>query len=240
MKMTCLVVDDEPLARRVLEKYIAEVPSLTLGHACGSAMEAAAYLHEHRVDVIFLDIKMPRLSGLDFLKTLVDPPQIIITTAYSEFALEGYEYSVVDYLLKPIPFERFLKAVNKISVRLDRKHPPVRPPGQAKDDFIFIKSGQKSFQIQFADIERIQGWGNYVKIFAGEHARLAPMTMKAIERLLPADQFLRCHKSHIVNRERIESIGDNRITLAGIKIPIGRVFKQRVNEFLDRFDPSRS
>ena len=190
--------------------------------------------------MIFLDIKMPRLSGLDFLKTLAAPPQVIITTAYSEYALEGYEYSVVDYLLKPIPFERFLKAVNKLSARLNTGAKSRADSEPGRNEFIFIRSGQKSFQVRFNDINRIQGWGNYVKIFAGTRAFLAPMTMKAVERLLPSERFIRCHKSHIVNRDRIESIGDNRIALAGMKIPIGRAYKQKVEEFLDRFDPLRS
>ena len=114
MKIKCLVVDDEPLARRILEKHIGSIPSLELVKQCSNAMDAAAYLHTKTVDVMFLDIKMPELSGLDLLKTLPNPPHVIITTAYSEFALEGYEYSITDYLLKPISFERFLKAVNKI------------------------------------------------------------------------------------------------------------------------------
>jgi DNA-binding LytR/AlgR family response regulator len=240
MTLACMVVDDEPLARRVLAKHIAEVPSLSLVKECAGAAEAAAYIHTHRVDVIFLDIKMPRLSGLDFLKTLTDPPQIIITTAFSEYAIEGYEYSVVDYLLKPIPFDRFLKAVNKLSVRLNTGEKPRAESDTGRSNFIFIRSGQKSFQVRFDDIDRIQGWGNYVKIFTGTRAFLAPMTMKAVERLLPAERFLRCHKSHIVNRDRIESIGDNRIALAGIKIPVGRAYKQKVDDFLDRFDATRS
>jgi len=238
VKIECLVVDDEPLARRVLERFIDAVPSLRLGKSCGSAAEAAAYMMDHRVDALFLDIKMPQMNGLEFLKTLGRTPQVILTTAYAEFALEGYEYAVVDYLLKPISFQRFLKAVNRLKPGpADTGHRTAG--GSVEDGILFIKSDKVHHRIRILDIMVVQGWGNYVKIFTDTRTVLAARTLKSMVALLPADRFIRCHKSFIVNLSRCETIEEGRITIADRQIPVGRRYRMRVRDTLDRLDHAR-
>ena len=156
MKIKCIIIDDEPLAQRVLEKYISSLPSLELVKKCDNALEAMSFLHHNNIDIMFLDIKMPELTGIDMLKTLANPPAVIMTTAYSEYALEGYEYSVIDYLLKPFSFERFLKAVNKViskqSVNLLKEE---HNDEVIVDDFIFIRADKIDHKIMYSDINYI-------------------------------------------------------------------------------------
>ena len=229
-----MVVEDEPLAQRVLEKYITSMPSLELVKICSNALDASAYLLAHQIDVIFLDIKMPELSGVEFLKTLSHPPQVILTTAYSEYALEGYEYSVVDYLLKPISFQRFLKAVNKIKIPETDK---AKPPGtnKPKDDFVFLKVDQSHLKIRYQDIHYIQGYGNYVKIFMPERKILISETLTHLENILPEERFVRIHKSYIVAIHGIEKIAENKITVQDTLLPIGRAYKLKLNNIIRKF-----
>jgi len=207
MKIRCLIVDDEPLAQRVIEKYISSLPSLELACKCNNALDAAAFLHSNTVDVIFLDIKMPELTGLEFLKTLTKPPKVILTTAFSEYALEGYEYSVVDYLLKPISFERFLKAVNKITGQMESKQEPAAAESQNnKSDFIFLREDKIDHKVLFSDILYVEGCGNFVKVFANRKMIMVAETMTHIEEKLPGNIFLRVHKSFIVSIRKISKI----------------------------------
>ena len=236
MKIKCLIVDDEPLARRVLEKHISALPSLELVKACSSAMEAAAYLHEHPVDVMFLDIKMPELTGLDFLKTLSDPPHVILTTAYSEYALEGYEYSVVDYLLKPISFERFLKAVNRVSERIEKKLAPEKRVDSKKDDeFIFLRADKIEHKVMFSDIRYIEGCGNFVKVYVKSKMILVAETMATISERLPEDVFVRVHKSYVVSVRKIDCIEGNLIKIGEKVIPIGKTYKRDVERVIRKY-----
>lgn len=235
MKLKCLVIDDEPLARRILERYIDAMPSLELSQACSNALEASAFLLEHDIDVMFLDIKMPELTGVDFLKTLNHPPQVIITTAYSEYALEGYEYSVVDYLLKPIAFERFVKAVNKLKPP-ENKTPKTTREQKPKDNFIFVKTDQAHLKIKYQEIDYLQGYGNYVKIFTVDRKILISDTLTRLERILPGELFTRIHKSYIVSITKIERITDNRVTIKDTVIPIGRMYKSKVNDIIKKFE----
>ena len=235
MKIKCLVVDDEPLAQRVLEKYISSLRSLELVKKCHNALEASSYLHQYPVDVMFLDIKMPELSGMEFLKTLTHSPQVIITTAYSEFALEGYEYSVVDYLLKPISFERFLKAVNKLEKK-HFKHEKIKTiSGPITEDFIFFKSDQTHHKIKYRDILYIQAYGNYARVFIRDRVILVSETMTHLEQTLPAELFIRTHKSFIVAIPQIDKIIENKIRINDITIPIGRAYKLKVNDILKKY-----
>ena len=236
MKIRCLIVDDEPLARRVLEKYIDTLPSLELVKQCSNAMEAAAYLHTHSVDVMFLDIKMPELTGLDFLKTLTNPPKVILTTAYSEFALEGYEYSVMDYLLKPISFERFLKAINKITSQTSSTIPADDEQNRSKEnDFIFLRADKVDHKISFSKIQYIEGCGNFVKVYTDDKMLMASVTMANIENSLPSDRFIRTHKSYIVSIPRIDQVEGNMIRMGDKTIPIGNQYKMTVRQTLQRF-----
>ncbi len=244
----CIVVDDEPLAWRVLQKYISHLPSLELAATCANAMEAAAYLHQHPVDVMFLDIKMPELTGLEFLKTLAHPPQVIITSAFSEYALEGYEYSVLDYLLKPFSFERFLKAVNKIKKPASHTPPDPaegRPAGEkgtgapGEQPFIFLKDGQTHHRVLFSEISHIEARGNYVKVHAAGRKLMVADTMTHMEKRLPAGLFLRVHKSYIVSVSQIRAVGDGKLSLGEGEtvIPIGNSYKMRVGEMLKKKGP---
>lgn len=234
MKIKCLIVDDEPLAQRILEKYIASLDYLELVEKCNHALEASSYLHQHHVDVMFLDVKMPEMTGLEFLKTLNHPPQVILTTAYSEYALEGYEYSVLDYLLKPISFERFLKAVNKIKMTKKEAGEALRSKKPEKD-FIFLKADQEHHKIKYQDIKYLQGYGNYVKVFFADRKILVSDTLTHMESLLPWQLFIRIHKSYIIAIKKIEKISENSLTISDTTIPIGRTYKNQVKEIIKKY-----
>lgn len=241
MKVKCIIVDDEPLARRVLEKYITSIPSLELMGNCGNAMEAAAFLHQNIVDLMFLDIKMPELTGLDFLKTLTDPPAVILTTAYPQYALEGYEYSVIDYLLKPIAFDRFLKAVNKL---VDKKTKDAVLPAtitpipaiektETLNDFIFLKADKINHKVSYEDIHIIEGCGNYIKVYTSEKILIVSERMTAIEQMLPPHLFIRIHKSYIVSIHHIRETFENKLKIKDKWLPIGNSYKIKIKEIID-------
>jgi DNA-binding LytR/AlgR family response regulator len=228
MKIRFLIVDDEPLARRVLEKLAAEVPYLELAGHCGNALDAINFLHEHTVDLMFLDINMPRLSGMDMLKALKKPPLVIITTAYPEFALEGYEWNVLDYLVKPISFERFLKAVEKaqetlLSKQVKASRTAVTP--KAEDTFIFIKSSKKTYKVNFDNILYIEALGDYVKVFTNDRMIVTYQSLKNIETLLPPKSFPRIHKSFIISLSKVELIEGNQVKIKDRMIPVGTNYK---------------
>lgn len=235
MNYNCLIVDDEPLAHKILEKYIGKLDKLTVVHNCYSAIEAINYLHQNKVDILFLDINMPELTGLEMLKTLNNPPAVILTTAYSEFALEGYEFGVLDYLLKPIRFGRFLKAVNRFfalqttsntdqtasiePAKIVKKEPPTS---------FFIKVDGVQHKIQPTQIQYIEAYGNFVKIQLLNQQLLTASTMTNMMQKLDNDNFVRIHKSFIVNLKKIEKLEGNRLIIADKKLPIGTSYKQVV------------
>jgi len=241
--LNCLIVDDEPLAQEVLVSHLSKVPSLNLIQQASNAMEAFEALHKHQIDLIFLDINMPVVSGLNFLRSLKDPPAVILTTAYTEYAMEGYELDVVDYLLKPIPFDRFLKAVQKASLFLGNKGRAV-PTFSEEDNtlkvattatvspapeksFFFIKADGKLVKINYADIKYIEGMKDYLKIHMVNGSVVTHHTMKAMEEQLPSSKFMRVHKSYIISLAAIKSIEGNIIHLDMDKaeIPLGNSFK---------------
>jgi DNA-binding LytR/AlgR family response regulator len=240
MKIKCIIVDDEPLAQSVLVNYISALPSLELVKTCNNAIEAIAYLHEHKVDLMFLDIKMPELSGLDMLKTLPDPPTVIITTAHSEYAMEGYEYSVVDYLLKPFSLERFLKAVNKV-VQKEEKLIRTEPrSGMSDTDFIFLKIDKTLQKVQYSEILYIEGYGNFIKVYLnGNKMMLVSETMTNIEKRLPETLFIRTHKSYIVSIKNIAMIYLHDVKVGGKSIPVGNIYKMKVDEVLKKLGASK-
>ena len=226
----CLVVDDEPLARRVIKKHIAEVSWLELSAECGNAREAAAYLHAHKVDVMFLDVRMPGLSGLAFLDVFPDPPRVILTTAHSEYALAGYNYSVVDFLLKPISFERFLKAVNKLSTRN-----AAAPPDSANvGDCLFMRADRADHRVRFSEIRYLEAYGNYVKVHLDGGTIHVPGTLASMEQIVPADRFVRIHRSFIVSLDRIDKVARDRIGVGPDEIPIGRSYRREVTRIVDK------
>jgi len=234
MKLKCLIIDDEPLAQRVLEKYISELPGLELKGKCSDAIEAMDVLQEQEVDLIFLDINMPRLSGINFLKTFKNPPMVIITTAYTEYALESYELNVLDYLKKPFSFERFLQAVQKAE---EKKKVEVDPQDQNNEDrdFIFVKVNKKTINVILDDIEYIEALGDYVKIFTAKGHTVTYQSMKGLERLLPIHRFYRIHKSYIVSLSKIKSIEGNMVHMRNETLPIGNNYKQG---FFQRIHPA--
>jgi DNA-binding LytR/AlgR family response regulator len=231
-ELKCLIVDDEVLAQDVIEKYISNIPTLKLVGRCDSAVEAISFLHNHNVDLLFLDLNMPELSGLDMLKTLTRPPKVILTTAYSEFALESYEYGVIDYLLKPIKLERFIKAVNKVAAQysVQEKETKGDPPVSS----IFIIEDQVTYKVVHDDILYVEAYGNYLKIHTQGKIYVTRETMQEMEKKLPSDMFIRIHKSYIISLPKIDSISGNRVYINQQEIPVGEMYKialkQKIND----------
>lgn len=230
--MTCLAVDDEPLALDLLEDNIRKVTSLKLVSKCSNAIEANLFLQEHPVDLLFLDIQMPGISGIQFLQGLSKaPPMVILITAYEKYAVEGYNLDVVDYLLKPVSFERFLKAINKASDKVKGKV----QTAIAKADYLFVNSEYNLIRIDLNDIAYVEGLKDYVKIFLASSPRpvITRMSMKSLEEKLPPERFVRVHKSFIIALSKIESIRKGRISLLKALIPISEHFKDNLYRFID-------
>lgn len=242
-----MVVEDEPLARNVVRGYIEKIPSLDLAGECGDAVEAAAFLHANTVDLIFLDIKMPGMTGFEFLDTLESPPAVIVTTAYAEHALEGFEHSAVDYLLKPIPFERFLKSVNKAARALGHaglpapELPPLPEADETspRDEFLFLKSGKSDHRVRLTDIRCVEGWRNSVKVHTGDDLITVPGTLSAMAGSLPGDRFIRVHKSFIVAVGAIDRIEGDRIHLGDLAVPVGKYYKKDLQAMVAAHRPKR-
>jgi two-component system, LytTR family, response regulator len=234
--MNCIIVDDEPLAQQVIEQYVQSIPFLALLCKCSSSFEAFDILRSKKVDLIFLDIHMPKLSGIDFISSLDNKPYFIFTTAYSEHAVEGFNLNAVDYLLKPIPFERFLKAVNKahelFTLRNSkREFMPVEPEFKKTDGFIMVKSDYQTQKIAINDIIYIEGLKDYVKIYIASGKTIVTLnSLKNMADKLPSDVFIRVHKSYIVSINKINSIVRNRIIIGEKWIPIGENYKPMFND----------
>jgi len=227
MKLRCLIVDDEELAQNVIEKYISTIPTLKLAGKCDNAIEAISFLHHNQVDLMFLDLNMPELSGLDMLKTLQNPPKVILTTAYSEYALESYEYGVVDYLLKPIKLERFIKAVNKV-VELFQSKNYSEDISPETEESIFIKEDQTTYNININSILYVEAYGNYLKIHTTEKTYVPRETMQHMIAQLPEKHFLRIHKSYIINLKKIQKLQGNMLFINDGKLPVGNTYKNEL------------
>ena len=225
-----IIVDDEPLAHEIIEEFCNMIPHIKLEHHCYNAMEAMQYLNDNSVDFMFLDINMPKLKGLDFLKTLTNPPKTIITTAYKEHALEGYDLNVVDYLLKPFSFDRLVKAVNKLSSNETSKTIIKEASNNSESNRFFIKGDKKHHQIDLNNLLFIEAYGNYTKLFLKDEMIISHEKISAFENLLPSENFLRIHKSFIVAVDKIKFIEGNRIIVEEHKIPIGQTYKNNVNK----------
>lgn len=228
-----MIVDDEPLAQQVMEEFAGRVPFLKVVGKCSSATEAVEVLRNTTIDLIFLDIHMPRLSGLDFISSIHNPPQFILVTAYSEYALEGFNVNATDYLMKPVPFDRFLKAVNKAyELHRLRNNPTTASQEPQNQKYILVKSGYQTVKIILDDILYIEGLKDYVKIYTeGKKPILTLLTMKGLVETLPSDKFLRIHKSYIVSTTRISTISRNRVMIGEKWLPLGENFR---NEFRKR------
>ena len=226
-----IIIDDEPLAHEVIEEFCSMLPHLQLEKNCYNAIEAMQYLNENTVDFMFLDINMPKLRGLDFLKTLTYPPKTIITTAYKEHALEGFELNVIDYILKPFSFDRLVKAVNKVSETQTSKTIVKEVVGSTDNiTRFFVKGDKKHHQIDLNDLLYIEAYGNYTKLFLKDEMIVSHEKISHYEDLLNAADFLRVHKSFIIAIDKIKFIEGNRILINEHKIPIGQTYKSRINK----------
>lgn len=231
--LKALIVDDEPLAHDILVNYCENVPYVEVIDQCYSATEALEYLRERQVDLLFLDINMPMLTGLELLKVLKEPPLVVITSAYQDYALESFELEVFDYLLKPFAFERFLQACKKahnqhLLLKQAYQTPKETPPAPQT---LFIKVDREQVQINLGEVSCFEAYGNYVKVWREGKSVLTPSTLTSFEDILPAALFIRIHKSVIVNIEHIESIGTQQVSLKdGNAFNIGKSFKQQLLE----------
>lgn len=236
--MTCIIVEDEPLARKLLEGYVNNTPNLELLNSFGNPLLALEFLRENETDILFSDIQMKEITGITLLKLLPKKPIIILTTAYSEYALEGYELDVLDYLLKPITFERFLKAVEKAGRQLSTKaqeiktKPPVVEKGLV-NDFIFLKDGTKLVKVKLGDIQYIQGLKDYVKVVTKDRQIVSLQTMKSLEETLPKNQFIRIHNSTIISFTAIEEIERDRVKIGREYLPISDSYKKSFKDLVE-------
>jgi DNA-binding LytR/AlgR family response regulator len=218
----CIIIEDEPLAVKVLSDYVSQVPFLELQGAFRDAILATDYLREHPVDLIFLDIHLPKLKGMAFLKTLISPPAVIVTTAYHQYAVEGFTLNVTDYLLKPFEFERFLVAVNKVKAAQREKQPGKE---SMEKDYLFLNVQKKKVKILFSEIVYIESQREYTKIVTTKNTYLPKMSTHEVEELLPCELFKRIHRSFIVSLNKIESYSAVEVEVNGVSIPIGRGYK---------------
>jgi DNA-binding LytR/AlgR family response regulator len=230
--LQCIAIDDEPLALDLLENYISKLPYLQLAGKCQDAFEATKLMQEKKIDLVFVDIQMPGLTGLQFIQSLQQKPLVILVTAYEKFAMEGYNLDVVDYLLKPVELDRFIKACNKAFELYQLKH--TAPSGniqQPAPGYFFVNADYSLIKVQFNDITWIEGLRDYVKIHLKSTAKplIVRSGVKAIEQELPADQFLRVHKSYIVSVESITAVRKNSIFIQDMEIPIGAIYRDAVN-----------
>lgn len=236
-KIICLAVDDEPPALQVIEKYIAAVPVLELKASVNNAVDALSILQNNKIDLLFLDIQMPQLLGTDFMRSLINPPKVIFTTAFRKYAVDGFELDAVDYLLKPISFERFLKAVNKV-LRLnitvgenDFSFKTVQPDTTA-DGFIYLRADRKNIKVNFEDILFIESLKDYIKVVTKDKTVITKQAISSIEESLPNNLFVRTHRSFIVSLKRIESFTPELIQISKYEIPVSRSYRHEVEKIL--------
>jgi two-component system LytT family response regulator len=240
LKFNCIIVDDEPLARNLLSDYVRKVPQLNLVETLSSPLQVMDVLNRNEIDIMFLDVQMPDLTGISLLKVLQKKPLIVLTTAYSEYALEGYELDVADYLLKPITFERFLRTIDKITQRLNERKaavtvaPAGKPTVETTQPFVFVKDGTKLIKIRIDEILYVEGLKDYVTIHAKAQKVVSLQRLKALEEELPADKFIRVHNSFIVAFNAIDVIHKNDVQIGTAMIPIGETYKKSFREFIDR------
>ena len=235
MSISCIIVDDEPLARSLLKDYVSKVPSLTLVDVCSSPVVAMELLQTKPVDLLFLDIQMPEITGISLLKIMKKKPLVVLTTAYSEYALESYELDVVDYLLKPITFTRFLQAVDKVSSRISGAVvPQERITTNPAQPFIFIKDGTKLVKVKWEDILYIEGLKDYVTIHTRQQKVVTLQRLKSLEEQLPAEQFIRIHNSFIVALSAIDAVHKNEVMIGQASLPISDTYRKAFRDFVER------
>jgi DNA-binding LytR/AlgR family response regulator len=233
-KIKCLIVEDEPLAAEVLEDYVSQVPFLEWVATCGDAIFALDILQKKEVDLIFLDIHLPKLKGLDFIRTLQKPPQTIITSAYQDYALQGYELNVTDYLLKPIELDRFITAVNKVRQQMQAARSLTPLPANGERPYLFFNVGKKKVKMFLDEILYIESLKEYIKIVSGTKSILTKFQLGQTEELLQNNNFLRIHRSFIVAKNKIDAFSATDVEIQGKLIPIGRSYKEQVYAQLEK------
>jgi len=230
------VIDDEHPARDVLEKHISGVDALELSGSCTNAVEALSFLQSNTVDLLFLDIQMPHILGTNFIRTLKNPPKVIFTTAYRKYAIEGFELNAVDYLLKPISFDRFLQAVNKVlelNLQSNVKNSSAENHTEPAQPFLYLRVDRKMIKVLFNDILYIEGLRDYIRIFTTSKTIITKHLLSSLEEMLPSDAFLRIHRSYIISISKIDSFNSDTIEIGKKELPIGRLFKHDVNKLLN-------
>lgn len=242
MQLKCLIVDDEPLAHQVISNFAESLQSLEIIGNCYNAFQAIDFLNEQKPDLIFLDINMPKLKGLQFLRTLSHPPLVIVTTAYKEYAVDSYDLEVCDYLLKPYSFERFMKAVNRALELKKLKQKPENPPSiqpasvvpapEPMPDTVFLKSDKKVYQVSYQDIIYLESLGSYVKFHLSNQVIITLERLSNYEQSLPANSFVRIHKSYIVNIKKIQVIEGNTVKINALELPVGNVYKSNLKKII--------
>lgn len=229
----CLIVDDEPPAREIIRRYVQEIPTLQLIGECANAIQALTVLQQQAIDLIFLDIRLPQLNGTDFIKTLKNPPKVIITTAFSEYALEGYELDVVDYLMKPIRFDRFLKAVNKAyplngASTMEKPAAPTMTIEKKNESFVYFRADRKMVKVMLDDILYIESMKDYIKVYTLQGVIITKQSISSVEAMLPGKLFVRTHRSFIVSINKIRSFTNELVEIDKTDIPIGKLFRNGV------------
>ena len=229
MQLNCLIVDDEPLSQEVIIDYVNSCPELALKGVCKDAIQAGEKLKKENIDLLFLDINMPKLSGIGFVKTLKEPPLFIFITAYSEYAIEGFDVEAVDYILKPVSFERFKMAVNRAIERISNKNSVNKSNGH-----IMVRADKKSYRIDFADIFYLEAQGDYVKFITAERSLLVHGTLKEILNQLPEDLFERVHKSYIISLVKVDYLEGNQVKVGDHKIPVSLSYRELLMKKLEK------
>jgi two-component system LytT family response regulator len=229
----CLIIDDEPPAREIIRRYVQEIPSLQLMGECANAIQALTILQQQSIDLLFLDIRMPQLNGTDFIKTLKNPPKVIFTTAFAEYALEGYELDVVDYLMKPIRFDRFLKAVNKayplnVAATMQKQVVSSIVEEKKNESFVYFRADRKMVKVMLDDILYIESMKDYVKVHARQGVIITKQSISSVEAMLPEKLFVRTHRSFIVSINKIKSFTNELVEIDKTDIPIGKLFRNGV------------
>jgi DNA-binding LytR/AlgR family response regulator len=222
----CLIVDDEPIAREIIRTYCGHLPYLRVAGVCGTALEAKMVLQQQKIDLVFLDINMPVMDGISFLKTVKSPPQVIFTTAYKEYALDAFDLAACDYLLKPFSLERFIVAVDKAVEKIHPAGAWKETVESKEDDFLFVKTDGKIYKVPHNELLYAEANGNYTKVTTTQHTLLPAMTFSSFEEMLPAARFLRIHRSFIINKSRISHIEGNRVFIGSAEIPIGSNYRE--------------
>jgi DNA-binding LytR/AlgR family response regulator len=234
-KFTCLLVDDEPPALEILNHYISETPLLEVVKECHHAMAAFEFLQQHHVDLIFLDVQMPRLLGTELLRSLPHAPKVIFTTAYRDYAVEGFELGAVDYLLKPYSFDRFLRAVHKV-LDLELRTPTAAANilSNSTDRFLYVRADRKMVKVMVNDIRYIEGLKDYVRIFVGNQQIITKQTITSLEEMLPENEFMRIHRSFIVALKKVDSYDHHSLFVNKTELPVGPLYKQEIMKRLSK------